>query len=71
MVRLKVGSKHHTFEMHPRMGPIRYMADGVNQTQNQWAENSTFWPVFNKWLRGGQQVDQYGRGIIPTTDSKE
>lgn len=49
------------FEMHPYCGPMRSRQDGSGSSQDfpKW-----FWPLFEKWMDGGQKVDRYGRCVI-------
>ena len=63
-VRLKVGKIYHAFEMHRYCGPMRLFADGDTPNPNFWPENSSFWPVFNKWLQQGQRVNEHEIGIV-------
>jgi len=64
VVRLKVGQRNHTFEMHRYCGPIRLMSDGVTESKVKWSAKSSFWPVFDSWMTNGQKVDKFGRGMV-------
>lgn len=68
VIRLRVGKIYHTFEMHSYCGPMRLYADGETVNDNSWSENSSFWPVFQKWLKQGARVDECGRGIVSEGD---
>lgn len=63
-VRLKTHNRDHTFEMSPRLGPVRLMADGETPARNHWGPKSAFWGVFEKWDEQGRVVDEHGRGVI-------
>jgi hypothetical protein len=62
-IKLPAPNGEYYFEMHSYMGPMRLKPNGEPH-DDQWAENSQFWGVFEAWLLQGERVDENGRGII-------
>ena len=52
-----------TFEWHPMFGPARCNAKG-DILADTFTERSKFWPLFQRWLDGGKQVDEFGRCVL-------
>ncbi|MCK5612542.1 hypothetical protein KAR91_62300 [Candidatus Pacearchaeota archaeon] len=70
-VKLKVSGKVELFEMHPYCGPIKLHKQTLDPVHNMWPEGHAFWPVFDKWNKGGQKIDDQGYGIIEPPTNHE
>jgi hypothetical protein len=54
-----------TFEWHPMWGPSRCSSTSGEILSNPFfPERSKFWPLFDRWTRGGKRVDEFGRCIL-------
>lgn len=54
-----------TFEWHPYFGPSRCHSVTGELCKNEFfPERSGFWPLFERWMAGGKQVDQFQRCVL-------
>lgn len=62
--RMLVNGRYVTFEMHRYLGPIRVHGTTGEPTKRDFAEGSPFWPLFERWVAGGEKVDDRGRCVV-------
>ena len=58
-------SRRYTFEWSERWGPSRVHSVTGELLKNPFfPERSPFWPLFERWGKGGKKVDEYNRCIL-------